>query len=162
MRKDRVNIAAKFAVASELYRRDISEELSFQERGDLQLKSARGSLRVKVSGKQGSVWPGCRGIYGQGVVLVLVDFCEKDDLERPNFYLLTDSEWRQVVEYRVEELRRKGQRIEIDEHNVSINWSALNNRGQPYKGIDVRPSAVRKHLEKWEKIANVLSETSDV
>jgi|SRR5215510_13583072 len=157
MNKNRLNLTARFAVASEICRRTADDVfVSYQERGELRLENPHASIRLKVHAKQGDVWPGCKGIHGKDTILILVDFCQKSDSERPDFYVLTDSDWRKVVEDRINPLRKKGKQIELDDQNIAINWSDLNDHWKPYKGIDVRPSAIQKHFEKWEKVPDAL------
>ena len=80
MDKDKVGIAAEFAVASELARRNIYAQPTFGhlKRTDLLILANSGSLlRIEAKGKQGSQWPNCKGISDSKSILVLVDFAKK-------------------------------------------------------------------------------------
>jgi len=160
MRKQMVGLAAELAVASELCRRDIYAQLTFghQKRTDLLIYREDGELlRIEVKGKQGRDWPNCKGIYGSNVILVLVDFAGKSELERPDFYILTVEDWVDFVEEEIEKARGKGKRIEIDERNVPVWLDEVNAQGRPYRGIGVRPEKIQHHREKWDKIIQAVA-----
>jgi len=155
MRKEMVGLAAEFAVASELCRRDIYAQLTLGhlKRTDLLILSEEDELlRIEVKGKQGRDWPNCKGIYGHNVMLVLVDFAGKSEPERPDFYILTVEDWVEFVKGEVDKARAKGSHIVIDERNVPIWVEQKNAQGRSYKGIGVRPESIQHHKEKWEKI----------
>ena len=59
MRREKVNLASKFAVASELCRRSMYDLVSLdsRERSDGGFRDANESIRIEVKGKQGAVWP---------------------------------------------------------------------------------------------------------
>jgi len=160
MRKQMVGLAAELAVASELCRRDIYAQLTFghQKRTDLLIYREDGELlRIEVKGKQGKDWPNCKGIYGSNVILVLVDFAGKSELERPDFYILTVEDWVDFVEEEIEKARGKGKRVEIDERNVPVWLDEVNAQGRPYRGIGVRPEKIQHHREKWDKIIQAVA-----
>jgi len=86
--RSRLSLAAEFAVASELCRRNIYAQLTLgpQKRTDLLILSTDNKLlRIEVKGKQGREWPNCKGIYGENVCLVFVDFAGKGEYARPDF-----------------------------------------------------------------------------
>jgi len=160
MRREMVSLAAEFAVASELCRRDIYAQLTLghRKRTDLLIFSEEDLLlRIEVKGKQGRDWPNCKGIYGNNVVLVLVDFAGKGETERPDFYILTVEDWVALVKGDVEKARAKGVRVEIDERNVPIWAEQVNAQGQPYKGMGVRPELIQHHKGKWEEIVEAVA-----
>ena len=153
MRKEMVGLAAEFAVASELCRRDIYAQLTsgHQKRTDLLIFSEDNQLlRIEVKGKQGGSWPNCKGIYGSNVVLVFVDFAGKGEREPPDFYILTVREWVAFVEGEIRRLAPT--RIVLDDRNVPIFLDQVDKKGEPYKGMGVSPDQIREHHEKWEKI----------
>jgi len=57
--KDTLGLAAEFAVASELCRRNIYAQLTLglRKRTDILVETERGMLRIQVKGKQGREWP---------------------------------------------------------------------------------------------------------
>jgi len=146
MRKEMVSLAAEFAVASELCRRDIYAQLTLghQKRTDLLIFSEEDELlRIEVKGKQGRDWPNCKGIYGHNVMLVLVDFAGKSEPERPGFYILTVEDWVEFVESGIEKARAKGVCIEIDERNVlSVTPETASSQMQTLKTVDWRENSL--------------------
>jgi len=163
MQKQMVGLAAEFAVASELCRRDIYAQLTLghQKRTDLLIYSEYNELlRIEVKGKQGRDWPNCKGIYGNNVILVLVDFTGKSELERPDFYILTEKDWIDFVRKEIEKSREKGKRVELDDHNVPVWLDEVNAQGQTYKGISVSPKKIMQHREKWDKIVQAVAKKS--
>ena len=165
MQKQMVGLAAEFAVASELCRRDTYAQLTLGhlKRTDLLILTRDDKLlRIEVKGKQGSVWPNCRGICGGNVALVLVDFAGRDETERPDFYILTLEDWRELVNGEFEKARAKGVRIRIDDQYVLVWDEQVNAQGQPYKGMGVRPEQVQDCKEKWEKITQPMAEKTSV
>lgn len=132
-----LSLAAEFAVASELCRRNIYAQLTLgrHKRTDLLIETDRRMLRIQVKAKQGSVWPNCTGVHGDDAILVLVDYSNKRDTERPDFYVLTARDWE--------------------------------NLGRPEPSMGVRPGSslgswqfgargVKEHMEHWDKITCML------
>ena len=94
--RDMLSIAGEFAVASELGRRNIYAQPTFGhlKRTDLLILDKTGNLlRIEAKGKQGSQWPNCKGISSPNSIMVLVDYADKGNMERPDFYVLTLDDW---------------------------------------------------------------------
>jgi len=98
--KDTLGLAAEFAVASELCKRNVYAQLTLglRKRTEILVEAERGMLRIQVKGKQGIEWSGCKGKYGENIVLIFVDFENKDENERPDFYILTVADWERLLE----------------------------------------------------------------
>jgi len=163
VRRQMVGLAAEFAVASELCRRDIYAQLTLghQKRTDLLIYSEDDELlRIEVKGKQGRDWPNCKGIYGSNVVMVLVDFAGKSELERPDFYILAVKDWIDFVEGEIQKACAKGKRVELDNRNVPVWLDEVNAQGQPYTGTGVSPEKIQHHKEKWDKIIQAVAKKS--
>ena len=161
MRKQMVGLAAEFAVASELCRRDIYAQLTLghQKQTDLLIFSEDGELlRIEVKGKQGREWPNCKGVCGSNVILVFVDFAGKSEVERPDFYILTVGDWRDFAQGEIEKARAKGKRVELNERNVAVWGEQVNAQAKPHEGIGIKPKQVQHHKEKWGKIIQAVSE----
>lgn len=153
-------MAPEFAVASELCCRNIYAQLTLgpPKRTDLLIFSTDNKLlRIEVKGKQGREWPNCKGIYGEKVCLVFVDFAGKGEYERPDFYVLTVQDWVHFVDGEI--AKRPEKQIELDERNVPIWTTELRARGKPQRGIGVRPEQIQHHKERWDKIAQMLGQT---
>ena len=151
-----VGIAAEFAVASELARRNICAQPTFghRKRTDLLVfgKNER-PIRIEAKGKQSKQWPNCKGIGDRNSVLVLVDFAGKSETERPDFYILTADDWLAFVKKEIQ--GRPHKKIELDSDNCPI-WTTEVKAGKPYRGIGVEVKHVSAHKEAWGKIADAL------
>jgi len=155
MSKDTLGLAAEFAVASELCRRNIYAQLTLglRKRTDILVETESGMLRIQVKGKQGKEWPTCcKGIYGNDndIVLVFVDFENKKENERPDFYVLTVEDWKKLLE---KELiitgKTKRGEVTIDEKNMPTGKDG-------WPGINIKPEVIKEHKERWDKIANIV------
>ena len=151
--KNLIGVAAEMAVASELCRRGIYAQLTFGnlKRVDLLIFHAdeKSPLLIEVKSKQGSVWPNCKGISKDKSILIFVDFQYKNDLERPDFYILTVDDWKNYLKKIVEDNPHK--EIKISSNNVLI-WTKQIKNGKAYEGVAVDPKEISMHKEKWEKI----------
>lgn len=147
-------MAAEFAVASELCKRNIYAQLTLglRKRTDILVETERGMLRIQVKGKQGKEWPGCKGIYGEDIVLVFVDFENKKENERPDFYVLTVEDWKNLLEKELK-LTSKVERgeVTIDEKNMPT-WK------DGYQGMGIRPEMIKEHKERWDRIKEIVGE----
>lgn len=157
MSKDCIGLAAEFAVASELCRRNIYAQLTFgtKKRTNLLVMTEGNRFaRIEVKAKQGSTWPNCVGIFGDDVFLIFVDFAGCSDLERPAFYVLTSADWIETIESEIERLTKKNpnQRIEITPENVPLWLNQVNKYGQPYRGMGISPDTIKEYREAWDKI----------
>jgi len=152
--KDILGLAAEFAVASELCRRNIYAQLTLglRKRTDILVETERGMLRIQVKGKQGKEWPGCKGIYGKDIILVFVDFEKKKESERPYFYILMVKDWDKLLE---KELKQTGKversKVTIDEKNMPT-WE------DGYQGMGIIPKMLEEYKDKWDKIANIVGD----
>lgn len=148
--KEHLALASEFAVASELCRRGIYAQLTLgcHKRTDLLVEADNRMIRVQVKGKQGSHWPGVRGLSGQDSLLVLVDYKGKTETQRPDFYVLTVDDWKAILE---RELARKAKEgaVRIDERLCPI-WR------DGYLGMAVSAEMVAKYKDDWEKVRRLL------
>lgn len=151
--KHTLGLSAKFAVASELCRRNIYAQLTLglRKRIDLLVETESKMLRIQVKGKQGAEWPNLKGISGKDIFLVLVDYFGKRIDERADFYILTPKDWMDYVKSQVQFFRERGKKVEIDKEGVPI-WVDQIKHGEPYRGIGIKAREVQKHREKWNKI----------
>lgn len=151
-----IGVAAEFAVASELGRRNVYAQPTFGhlKRTDLLIfgKSER-PIRIEAKGKQSKQWPNCKGIADHNSVLVLVDFAGKAETERPDFYILTADDWLAFVKREI--AKRPDKKIELDSDNCPI-WTTQVKGGKPYRGMGVEVKDVAPHKEAWHKITDAL------
>ena len=151
-----VGVAAEFAVASELARRNIYAQPTFghQKRTDLLVfgKNER-PIRIEAKGKQSKQWPNCKGIADHNSLLVLVDFADKAETERPDFCILTGDDWLAFVKKEIQRLPHK--KIELDSDNCPI-WTTEVKAGKPYRGMGVEVKDVSVLREAWGKISEAM------
>ena len=96
-----------------------------------------------------------KGIKGNNMVLVCVDFSGKSDAEKPDFYILNEEDWNKFVEAKyfkelilADDEKRK---LVIDENNVPC-WINQKSGSSCFKGIDFKPMEILEHKDTWEKI----------
>lgn len=160
--KECIGLAAEFAVASELCKRGIYAQLTFgnKKRTDILVMSEHDLFtRIEVKAKQGTTWPNCKGIYGNQVFLVLVDFSNRNEYERPDFYVMNSEDWLEVVNKEIRRIKDKnpGINIEIDSENVPVWVDQVNKYGKPYRGMGISPKMTQEYKEAWYKIQDQMS-----
>lgn len=149
--KQNLGLAAEFAVASELCRRNIYAQLTLgpRKRTDFLVDKPEGMVRIQVKAKQGTAWPNCKGVYGDDI-LVFVDYYRKELNERPTFYILTADDWIDVIKTRFGDKLNSGE-IVLDDHNVPV-WVNQVRHGRPYRGHSASVKDVVKYQDQWNKI----------
>ena len=162
--RDILGLAAEFAVASELCRRNFYAQLTLgnKKRTDLLIHDPEADkfLRIEVKAKQGRDWPNCKGIYGNNVILIFVDYMQKEENQRPDFFLLTVEDWKELVVEHATGMCNKwperygtyGVDVFLDKYNVSVWRKQLMKSGKPYEGTGVTVGMIEKHREAWCKI----------
>lgn len=163
--KSVLGVAGEFAVAAELCRRNIYAQPTYghQKRMDLLAFGPDGRmLRLEVKSKQGREWPNCKGISGLDVFLVFVDFEGKLPEERPDFYVLSSSDWRKTVRTEMKRYKTKHptRRAILTDENLLRLPDEVNPQGREYVGCGVRPDRIQVHKEGWQKIADALDASS--
>lgn len=132
--------------------------MGHRKRTDLLIEDEEGMLAVEVKSKQGREWPNCKGIYGNRA-LVLVDYEGKGLKERPDFYILTVQDWVDFVEIQMREEAKKGVKVILEkENNLPVYPEQILKDGKPYTGMGIRINCLYDHLERWDKIENLLQE----
>lgn len=151
---DVLSLAGEYAVASELCRRNIYAQLVLgnRKRTDILAVAEKGMLRVEVKSKQDQEWPWIKGIFGKDILLIFVDFENKKENERPDFYILTVYDWKKLVEKEFENFISNGE-IVIDKNNVPI-WQDEKKR----QGVKIRAEMLGEHKERWNKIIEIIGE----
>ena len=157
-----LGLAAEYAVASELCRRNLYAQLTLghQKKTDILVFSEAGEVaRIEVKAKQGSEWPNCKGIAGGNVFLVFVDYQRRTPEQRPDFFVLTVKEWRKVLEKRVAEQRARNPKVEItiSAENVAVFPGQIGKSGKPYEGMNIRPHDLYPFRECWQTIERVVT-----
>ena len=157
LEKSLVGLAGEYAVASELCRRGVYAQLTLGNRKkvDLLLDGDKEFARVEVKTKQGSQWPGVKGIAPEDglTFLVLVDLQGKGQNERPEFYVISKDEWRPFLEQKLrDKLKRKT--VEIDVHNVA-------HHDDDWVGVGIKADEVARFKNDWDKIVRIVGPPKD-
>ena len=150
-----LGLAAEYSVAAELCRRGVYSQLTLgnMKRTDLLVVAESGGFtQIEVKAKQGRQWPSCKGISGRRRYLVFVDFQGKDAADRPDFFVLSSTDWRKVLERRVRKARRAGKKVRLTADNVAVFTDQITRGGTPYRGMSISRSEVTDYCEKWSKI----------
>lgn len=154
--KDTLSLAGEFAVASELCKRGIYAQLTLgnRKRTDLLVETEKSMLRIQVKSKQIHEWPGVKGIFGDDIILVLVDFEKKPLSTRPDFYVLTSLGWREIIKKRLidTDLVKKKQ-VTVSIENVPT-WK------DGYCGMGIKPADVSHFKDCWDKVEQCLTNRS--
>lgn len=142
--KEALGLAGEYAVASELCKRGIYAQLTLgnRKRTDLLVETDDSMLRIQVKSKQKREWPGMKGISGNDIVLVLVDFEKKPVDSRPDFYVLTSHDWAQVIDACcIQPGHVKNGKVTISDCNIPT-WS------DGYVGVGIKSVDVQAYKEK--------------
>ena len=150
-------VAGEYAVASELCRLGVYAQLTLGNRKkvDLLLDGENELARVEVKTKQGGTWPGIKGIAPEDGprFLVLVDLQGKGSDERPEFYVISQSEWLPFLEQKVKD-KLNNKTVRIDDHNVPHNSDG-------YVGVGIKADEVAQFKNEWDKIVRIVGPTKD-
>lgn len=153
--KESVGLAGEYAVASELCRRGHYAQLTLgnHKKTDLlfEIKSlAPGYIfrRISVKAKTGNEWPKVKGIADKGDILIFVDFKGKEDIERPDFYVLDVDSWKNVMNFKKSEI--KGSKI--DKKTNTLIWETSDGKNNGWLGCAVRVEDVVKYKEQWKNV----------
>lgn len=145
MSREHLGLAGEYAVATELCRRQIYAQLTLgnRKRTDLLVDGDRGMLRIQVKAKRGAEWPGINGPTRADEVFVLVDFAEKGERDRPDFYVLDQRDWKRLVR----DHKRRWPELHIAADGT-VSWA------DGYAGLNLKVAHVQKLAEKWEQIVS--------
>jgi hypothetical protein len=153
MEKEYVGLAGEYAVASEICRRGHFAHLTYgnNKEADILVYADRTFVKVEVKSKTGNKWPFIKGIPDDGAhLMIFVDFDKKESNERPNFYIITGSEWKNMLP-NLEDVKNNPDYIGEDpKDNHTPLWKDGN------KGIGIRVRDIDQQLEKWEKLDELL------
>ena len=149
--KEILGLAGEYGVASELARRTHYAQLTLgnHKRTDILIDDGDGKmLCVQVKAKQGREWPGCKGVCGDNIVLVLVDYENKQREDRPDFYILIEADWRKFLE--------EISPAKLKLWNMKWGEDLVPHSRKDVVGTSVRPAWVIGCKETWGKIEELL------
>ncbi len=156
-----LGVAGEYYVAAELGKRNVYAQLTLgnQKRVDLIIfhKDNSRILKIEVKSKQGSVWPNVLGINEADSFIVFVDFKDICEYERPDFFVLSNDDWRSIIEKEKKkyELKYPNRKIRV-ENNSLIYVDEVNKYGNPYKGLSVSRKLIEGYKENWQVILKLL------
>lgn len=143
--RETIGLAGEYAVACELCKRGMYTQLTLgnKKRTDLLVEVGDTFWKVEVKSKQKATWPAVKGISNERSLLVFVDFQGKTDVERPDFYILTASDWKRLAAKRAK-----------DVEGMSVDQDQIPRWGDgAWVGMAVSPSDISGYRECWEKIS---------
>jgi tyrosine-protein phosphatase YwqE len=151
LKKENLSLAGEYAVASEICRRNFYAQITLGhlKKADILVYNPETGkeIRIEVKSKQGKEWPGIRGINDNQTLLIFVDFENKKDTERPDFYILNAEDWQEFLKNFVVNNPNLSELID----NYIPNWK------DNYKGVGVKPKDIIQHKERWDKIEKLLT-----
>jgi len=112
-------------------------------------------VKVEVKSQQSGVWSVIKGIKGNNIILICVDFSGKTEIEKPDFYIFTDNDWIEFVKskYSKELCLDDGEKrkLIIDDNYVPC-WINQKSGKSFFKGIDFKANEIVQYKEAWEKV----------
>lgn len=84
------------------------------------------------------------------ICLVFVDFENKKENEKPDFYVLTVEDWKDLLK---EDLEVTGK---IKQGEVSLDGKNMPTWRDGYQGMGIKPKMIQKHKDQWDKIKNMV------
>ncbi len=127
------------------------------KRQDILVYSDGTYVKVEVTSKTIDKWTWIKGIPDEGVhLLIFVDFTKKELCEKPNFYIMTALEWRNMLP-NLDGIKNNPKYAGVDpKDNHTPIWKDSRNKGIGIKVIDVE-----QQLDKWEKLENLLNKRDE-
>jgi hypothetical protein len=140
----------KFSTASELCRRNFKINIGKNNRIEILLGKGKKPLKIVTASKQISEWANCNGIKNQDSILIFVDYEGKKELDRPDFYILTNDDWSSIVKNYQKNHPEKKTKIE---NGTIIFLNEYKIIGKPHKGMVLETKDLEKFKEMWSKIS---------
>jgi hypothetical protein len=162
--KSILGITGEYYTAAELGKRNVYAQLTLgnQKRADLLIFSEDNDklLKIEVKCKQGNEWPACKGIWQKDSFIVFVDFKNIDERQRPDFYILSEKDWRELVVEKEEYYKKRFPNLKTEiKRNVLITLNQLNKQGKPYLGCGIIAKDIVFYRERWDKILGELGKS---
>lgn len=158
MNPEHVSIAGEYAVASQICRMGHGAHLTYgnKKEMDILVYGEKCFVKVEVKSKIENKWPWIKGIpVDANHILVFVDFQNKKDNERPDFYVLTGSDWRDLVPS-LKDIRDNKNYMGFDPKDGRTPIWADGKRG-----IGIRNAEIEEYRERWDKLNVVLRNLDD-
>lgn len=154
--KELVGLAGEHLAAGELFRRGVYAQITYGNRKkvDILIDGSTAFARVDVKSKQGREWPGVKGISPRekNSFLILVDLCKKRPEERPDYYVMNQTDWHQFAQKTHEDHPQGGAPNEDDVMYYP--------GGNGWYGIGIKAEQIQEYREHWEKIIDAVGPPS--
>ena len=146
--KEAIGLAGEYAVASELCKRGFYAQLTLgnHKKTDLLVETENQLFRVSVKSKTGYAWPRVTGISKKGDIIVFVDFNQKTDSHRPDFYVLNVQNWIALIKKLQKSKSGNGK---IDKDTNTLYWEPCDGYEKGWKGCSIKLSDVLEYKECW-------------
>lgn len=106
-------------------------------------------ITIEVKSKQKAEFPFCKGIKGDNTFLVFVDFRNKEPTTQPDFYVLNEKNWIDLINDRIQENKR----ISMGQDNCPIVTQL--NKGK-HSGTVIRLKKLQAYFQNWDIIKDAL------
>jgi len=157
--KNILSLAGEYAVASELCKRGLYAQLTLGNYKSTDIvifnENHEKYVRIEVKSQQSGTWSNVKGIKGNNIILICVDFSGKTEIERPDFYIFNDNDWIEFITSKYsKELNfddNEKRKLVIDDNYVPC-WINQKSGKSFFKGADFKPKEIAQYREAWEKI----------
>ena len=151
-----LGLAAEYAVASELCRRNIYAQLTLglRKSTDILVATEKTMLKIQVKGRRKGNWQRIKGIYGEDMFLIFVDYKNKQEKDRPDFYILNFKDWKKLTKNIIKSHNDNRYKIELKK-NYEISYTKVGEAKPIYQGMQIELHHIKDFYEKWEKIESV-------
>jgi hypothetical protein len=143
-----IGLAGEHATISELLRRNIYAQLTFghHKKTDILIETDKKMLRVQVKSKAGYEWPSVKGINDDDSFLVFVDYANKNENQRPDFYVLNLEDWNTYINSR---LAKEGKWLSLRKNKDGSSTPVYTDK---WEGVNIKVKELTPHIERWDKI----------
>ena len=157
LEKGIIGLCGEYAVASEICRRGHYAQITLGNLKSTDIlvfnPDSKKMIRIEVKSKQGKEWPNIKGIKDDNILIVFVDFQEKDLFSRPDFYILNNIAWFTLVDTLKTNPSFAG--LEDDYIPLWKNRKTGELQGK-YKGCGIKPNMINEYKEKWDILLDKL------
>jgi len=157
--KETLGLFGEYAVASELCKRGVYAQLTLGHYKGVDLLVVDGNKiqRIQVKAKQGLEWPHVQGITNEDEFLVLVDIRDKDINERPDFYIMTHTQWRVLIKNEKTRMSKFEEEDKREYAKIIDNGNNIEYQGGkgPIRGLTVKVAMVNHLKDRWEDIVPI-------
>jgi hypothetical protein len=154
--RQNLGLAAEYAVASELCRKNIYAQLTLglRKRTDILVATETTILKIQVKGRRNRNWQRIKGIYGEDMFLIFVDYENKQEKDRLDFYILNFEDWKKLTENIIKNYNSNKYIIKINDH-YEISYTKVGETKPIYQGVEINLNHIAEFEGLWNKIEDV-------